>query len=183
MFHRQVPLSGLDAKLRLLESRHAPELFALVDTNRNHLRPWMPWVEATKVVEDTEAFLESQLAQFATGEGLTAGVWVGDRIAGVVGTLRINWLDRRVEIGYWVGAEFEGCGLMTESARLLVGHLLGEVGLNRVEIRCAVENTRSNRVPERLGFTLEGVEREAHRVGNRFHDMNRWAMLQRDWKG
>lgn len=173
---------GLSGELRLLELHHATELFRLVDRNRAHLQEWMPWVEATKEQEDTEAFLHGQLEQFSTGSGLTAGIWCNDALAGVIGTLRINWLDRRVEIGYWIAAELEGKGLVTEAARLLVDYLLGQLDLHRVEIRCGIGNLRSNRIPERLGFKWEGVEREAHLVQGTFQDMNRWAMLQKEWR-
>jgi ribosomal-protein-serine acetyltransferase len=41
-----------DTQLRLLEERHAEELTALTDQNREHLRAWLPWVDANRTVED-----------------------------------------------------------------------------------------------------------------------------------
>ncbi len=37
----------------------APALFRLIDNNRTSLRAWLPFVDFTKVVEDTEAFIGS----------------------------------------------------------------------------------------------------------------------------
>ena len=47
----------LDAttSLHLALPAHAPELFALTDANRAHLRAWLPWVDHVKTVADTTA--------------------------------------------------------------------------------------------------------------------------------
>ncbi|MCX7275670.1 MAG: hypothetical protein NTV19_21590, partial [Burkholderiales bacterium] len=51
--------------LVLLEPRHAGLLFALVDENRAHLRRWLPWVDATRGVGDSAAYIHATLGQFA----------------------------------------------------------------------------------------------------------------------
>jgi ribosomal-protein-serine acetyltransferase len=55
--------------------------------------------------------------------------------------------------------------------------------MNRVEVRAGVENLRSRRVAERLGFSLEGVMREAERVGGRFVDHAVYSILASEWTG
>ena len=59
--------------LKLLEERHAPAIFALVNRDRKYLRKWLPWVDLTKQVDDTLKFVKITLAQFANNEGLCAG--------------------------------------------------------------------------------------------------------------
>jgi ribosomal-protein-serine acetyltransferase len=44
---------GEDTELRLLEERHAEQLTDLTDRNREHLGTWLPWVDASRTVEDT----------------------------------------------------------------------------------------------------------------------------------
>lgn len=169
-------------ELRLLEERHASALFKVVDRERAHLREWLPWVDATHTEEDSLSFIRSVLEQFVTNHGFAAGVWNGERLAGTVGLHRIDWLNRRVEIGYWLSREFQGRGVMTDACRAVVTHLFGELDLNRVEIRCAVENTKSSAIPRRLGFTLDGKLRDAQFVNGRHHDLLVFGMLKRDWK-
>jgi len=41
-------------ELRLLQPEHAKELFAVIDANRATLREWLPWVDATVKVADSE---------------------------------------------------------------------------------------------------------------------------------
>jgi ribosomal-protein-serine acetyltransferase len=169
-------------ELRLLEERHAGMLFAAVEREREHLRPWLPWVEATHSEEDTLSFIRSVLAQFAENRGFAAGIWTGTRLVGTIGVHRIDWLNRRVEIGYWLGREYEGRGIMTDACRAVVTHLFQELELHRVEIRCAVENARSAAIAKRLGFALEGTLREAQLAGGRYRDLLVYGMLRQDWK-
>ena len=171
---------GLD--LRLLEERHAPEVFALVDQDRGYLREWLPWVDATRALDDSLSFIRSSLEQFASNNGFAAGIWSGGRFAGVVGTHKIDWLNRKVEIGYWLGRAFQGRGIVTDACRAVVTHALGELELNRVGILCAAGNTRSSAVPRRLGFTLEGTLRQGQCLQGGYHDLLVFGMLQRDWK-
>ena len=167
--------------LRLLEERHAEVLFAAIEHERERLRPWLAWVDATHTSEDTLRFVRSALEQFAENSSFVAAIWNGERLAGTVGVHRIDWVNRRVEIGYWLGREYEGRGIMTNACRVVVTHLFRELELHRVEIRCAVENARSAAIPKRLGFTLEGTLRDAQLVGGRYHDQWVFGMLRDDW--
>jgi ribosomal-protein-serine acetyltransferase len=172
-----------DFSLRLLEERHAPVIFAAVERDRDYLREWLPWVDATHSEDDTLSFIRSVLDQFSSGAGFTAGIWNCERFAGVIGTHKIDWLNRKVEIGYWLGQSFQGQGIMTDASRAVTTHALGELGLNRVEILSAAGNLRSAAIPRRLGFTLEGTLRQRQLVNHQFHDSLLFSMLKRDWKG
>jgi ribosomal-protein-serine acetyltransferase len=85
----------------------------------------------------------------------------------------VDWLHRRAEIGYWLGREFQGHGMVTDACRAVTRHALVELGLNRVEIRCATGNAKSKAIPLRLGFTLEGVLRQA--------ELEVYSMLRSDF--
>jgi ribosomal-protein-serine acetyltransferase len=174
-------------ELRMLEERHAATVFALVDRERPSLREWLPWVDGTLTEEDTLAFIKASLEQFANNSGLTSGIWETSedqpRLAGVIGTHKINWPNRKVELGYWLAREFQGRGVVTEGCRAVITHLLGELDLNRVEIHCATGNTKSSAIPRRLGFTLEGTIREGELCCGRYLDLNIFGMLKKDWRG
>ena len=53
-----------DLELRLLEERHAPEVFLRVNEDRAYLRQWLPWVDSTLTGDDTVAFIRAALEQF-----------------------------------------------------------------------------------------------------------------------
>jgi ribosomal-protein-serine acetyltransferase len=170
-----------ETELKLLEVEHAEELFALTDSCRNYLREWLPWVDETKTVEDTKSFIESSL-KFSANDGFSVGIWYKGRIAGCVAYHTIDWDNRSTSIGYWLGKNFQGRGLMTKACGAMVHHALDELNLNRVEIRCAVGNFKSRAVPERLGFTKEGTLRERQWLYAHFVDLVVYGLLARDWQ-
>ncbi len=177
MFHHPLPP---DAELRILELRHAEELYELCDTNRQRLAPYLPWIDSTWSQADTREFIEQGLQQFAAGQGFHCGIWCEGEIAGSVGMHKIDWLNHAVSIGYWISREFEGRGLVTRAAAALTDHCLHDLGLHRVEIRCATNNVPSQRVAERLGFSREGILRGAQKVRDGWLDMVVFSKLAAD---
>src|SRR5665213_4270278 len=166
--------------LQLLEERHAPEGFSLVDRDRAYLREWLPWVDATQTVDDTLSFIRASLEQYASNKGFAAGIWSERQFCGVIGTHKLDWLNRKGEIGYWLGRSYQGRGIVTVACRAVVTHLLGEMDLNRVAIHCAQGNEKSCAVAERLGFLEEGVAREGQLLHGQFRDLRCFAMLKKD---
>ena len=174
--------AGAGVELRLFDDRHAEALFALTEQNRAHLRPWLPWVDQTLSVDDTRAFIQSSLYQYAGNNGFQAGIWFQGELAGAIGYLYFNWRSRKTEIGYWLAESFQGGGIMTRACAAMIEHAFAERGLNRVEIQCASGNTKSRAIPRRLGFVEEGVIREAEWLHDYFADHVVYGMLAREWR-
>lgn len=169
-------------ELRLLEEQHTHELFALTDHNRAHLRRWLPWVDSVTSPEDTRQFIKSALEQFAQNSGFHAGIWYKQKLVGVIGYHKIDWANRKTSIGYWLSAAYEGQGLMTKACRALIEYAFGNLKLHRIEIRCATENQKSRAIPQRLGFTQEGVIRQAEWLYDHFVDHVVYGMLASEWE-
>ena len=171
-----------DTELRLLENRHAEELFALTDQNREHLRRWLPWLDNNRSLEDTRAFIAKSLIQYANNKGFPTGIWFKGALAGVIGYNTIDCSVRTASIGYWIGASFQGQGLVTGACRALIDYAFNGLGLNRVEIRCATGNKKSQAIPERLGFKQEGTVRQAEWLYDHFVDHAVYGMLASEWQ-
>jgi ribosomal-protein-serine acetyltransferase len=171
---------GDHTSLRSFVPGDAEELFALVEANRDRLLPWMPWSHATQGPADVLGFIERSRSTPGSRFDAT-GIWVDERIAGTTG-LRLDPSDIKGEIGYWIGREFEGQGLVTRACERFLEHGFDELGLHRISIHAAVENARSRAVAERLGFVREGIERGAERCGDVFHDLVVYSMLEDEWR-
>lgn len=171
-----------ELELRLWEERYADQLFDLTDRNRAHLREWLPWVDATKTVADTKAYMKDSLEKFAANDGFNAGIWYKGQLVGGVGFHFFDWPDRKTEIGYWLGQDFNGKGIMTRTCRTLVNYAFKELNLNRVIILCATDNWKSRAIPERLGFTQEGTARQAEWLYDHFVDLVTYSMLASEWQ-
>jgi ribosomal-protein-serine acetyltransferase len=173
--------AGNDIELGLFDDRHTEALFALTDQNRAYLRPWLPWVDTTLTRDDTRAFIQGGLYQNAANNGFQAGVWFKGELAGAIGFLYFNWQHRKTEIGYWLGESFQGGGVMTSACAALIDYAFLERGLNRVEIHCAVGNIKSRAIPQRLGFTEEGIVRQAEWLHDYFADHVLYGLLASEW--
>jgi ribosomal-protein-serine acetyltransferase len=168
--------------LRLLEESDAEELFALIDANRAHLEPWMPWVPNERSAEDVLSFIRLTRRQVADNDGLQTAIVDGEgNIVGMVGVHGVDWRNRKTSIGYWLARDHQGRGTMTHAVRAFVDHAFAAWKLNRVTIEAATDNARSRAIPARLGFVEEGTLRAAERLGERFVDHAVYAMLAADW--
>ncbi len=172
---------GDGAELRLLEERHAAELFALADRNRARLRQWLAWVDGNTDPAHTAAYIRRSLAAFAQGGAAACGIWVDGAIAGAIDHHDLNASNRSVSIGYWLSEELQGRGLMTRAVRAMCARAFGELGLNRVEIRVAVGNAKSRAIPHRLGFREEGTLRQILWLYDHFVDEVVYGMLAGEW--
>ena len=142
----------------------------------------MEWVDGTNSLEDERAFLAAREAEHALGNGLSFGVWHGGRVVGAVGTVMMDRVNETAEVGYFVGGEHEGRGLMTRAVDAFIDHLFREEGMNRVSARVVIDNRRSRALLERLGFTLEGVHRQEYRLRGEHLDMAVYSILRSEWE-
>jgi ribosomal-protein-serine acetyltransferase len=170
-----------ELELRLYEEADTEALFALVDANREHLRRWLIWPNRIRSVEDERAFVAANRDRFAKENGFNAGIWLSGSLVGGIGFHYLDRDHRKTEIGYWLAASAQGKGVMTRTVRAMLAHAFGHWRLHRVIVYAATENRRSRAVVERVGFTLEGIVREAEWLGDRFVDLAQYSMLEQEW--
>lgn len=155
------------------------ELFALIDANRDRLRPWMIWEPTTTDVAVTRAWIESCLGSQFDREG--NGIYVDGALGGAIG-LSVDPISNSSEIGYWLGESYEGRGIVTRSCARFLDFAFDELRLHRVSLSAAVENARSRAVALRLGMREEGVHRDAGRVADGYLDLVWYGILEDEWR-
>ena len=169
-------------KLKMLDLQDSEQLFELTVGSKDSLREWLPFIDYTKTVDETKNFIRSTMKQFSENNGIQAGIWYEGNLAGVIGFHKIDWNNKSTSIGYWLGDKFVGNGLMTNAVKAFVNYALIDLGLNRVEIRAAVENKKSRAIPERLGFTHEGTIRQSEWLYDHYVDHEVYGILASEWK-
>src|SRR6267142_6882373 len=85
-------------------------------------------------------------------------------------------------LGYYVGAPFAGQGYMTEAIELILRYAFEHLKLHRLEANIQPENLASLALVKRAGFVREGYSRRYLRIGRRWRDHERWAIIAEDWK-
>jgi len=84
---------------------------------------------------------------------------------------------RSAYLGYSAFVPHQGRGHMFEGLGLVLRHAFGTLGLHRVEANVQPDNARSIALVEGLGFRREGYSPRYLKIGNRWRDHVRFAML------
>jgi ribosomal-protein-serine acetyltransferase len=172
-----------ETRLELTVESHAAGLFGAINTNRQHLSEFLPWVGYMQATEDVRAYLKNCEVLYTEQKEISFVIFHNNTVVGRIGIHYINQMNKSGAIGYWLTKDAEGKGIITKSCIAIINHGFKELGLNRIELKAAVKNFRSQAVPERLGFIKEGTLRQAERVNDEFLDLQLYAMLREDWKG
>jgi ribosomal-protein-serine acetyltransferase len=167
--------------LRLIEKSDAPDIFHTIDSQREYLGKWLPFVEHTKTIEDSKAFVNSVTEAVDKTPDYVFTIRKHDNFIGLIGFKGTDNLNKRTEIGYWIAKNYQKQGIITRSVIKLCNFAFNNLDLNRIQIKCATGNTPSNNIPKRLGFKFEGIEREGELLtGGIFTDLAVYSKLKND---
>ena len=167
--------------LHLLDYQHAETLYQLVKANRLHLREWLPWVDHMRTVEDFRKYINNSKQRYAGHTEIGYVILANNDMVGRIGLYNIDVFNKSASIGYWLGKEWEGKGIITRSCNAVIEEGFKRLKLNRIEIRAALQNYKSQAIPQRLGFKQEGIIRQGEFVNNQFVDLYVYSMLSEEW--
>ena len=181
-----MPFDPIDAvpsarlTLRPVEPSDLPDLLEINgDAQVTRFLPYPTWSS----LDDGAAWLARMQALAAAGTGQQL---VLERKADgkVVGTLLLFKFDEgsaRLELGYVLARSAWGQGLMHEGLCAICGHLFTARGVRRLEAEVNPDNAASNRLLQRLGFTLEGRLRGRWVAKGVPYDTNVYGCLAEEW--
>lgn len=159
----------------------AGEMYPLIEANRQRLREWLPWLDTNYSMHEMRQYLLEREWENHNGSSFTACIRASGQLCGAISLHTIDPRHRNSSIGYWLAAGFQGLGIMTQACRVVVTEAFDTYKLHRVEIRCATGNARSIAIPRRLGFSDEGLLREAEWLYDHWVDLHVFAMLEHEW--
>jgi ribosomal-protein-serine acetyltransferase len=167
--------------LELIDHHHAETLYHLVNANRQHLRQWLPWVDHMRSVDDFRKYINACKQRYTSSSEMGYVIMAGHAMIGRLGLYNIDLNNRSASIGYWLDQQWLGKGVITRCCQAMINAGFSQLHLNRIEIRAAVENYKSQAIPERLGFKKEGIIRQAEFVNNQFVDLYVYSLLKEEW--
>ncbi len=137
-----------------------------VRESHEHLKPWMPWAQKVQSVEESETVCRRSSGQFILREQFQLLLFrkSDGYLVGSSGLHNIDWSVPKFEIGYWVRADCEGQGYVTEAVNGITRFAFDVLQAERIEIRCDSRNERSATVAQRTGYTLDGCFRRDART-------------------
>jgi RimJ/RimL family protein N-acetyltransferase len=152
-------MRGERVLLRTYRPEDVSDVFAAINESRERVKVWLPWAENGHLtLADTEEFVHQRAGEWQERKEFVLGIWDvnSGRFLGGAGVHIRDWDVRYFELGYWIRDGEVGKGYVREAVQLQTRMAFDTLAANRVEIRCDARNDRSRRIPESLGFILEG---------------------------
>jgi ribosomal-protein-serine acetyltransferase len=169
--------------LKEIHLRDADAVFRIIDTEREVLKEWLPFVEYTRHAGDTMSFIRSLSEGPIEHRDLTFTIQYQGNIIGLMGLKGTDWTNHKTEIGYWLSEKHQGKGIVTKSCKRLIHFAFEALGINRIQIKAATLNHKSQQIPKRLGFTFEGIERAGELLLTGYTDLAIYSLLKEEFLG
>lgn len=138
----------------------ADSIYSLIDKNRAILRQWLPWVDHTNCIEDSNNFISLVTNLFENEDAAFFSIIKDEVIVGVVGATKSEEYANSMNINYWIDLAHTSQGITTKSVQLIVDYLSTNWNIKRFFIKSLGSNQASIRVAEKLQFQRNDISFE-----------------------
>ncbi|MEV0268275.1 GNAT family N-acetyltransferase [Hamadaea sp. NPDC050747] len=139
------------------------------------------WHVRTMTGEEALGWIESWPRYWSAERAASWAITGPDDVAlGQVGLRQVDLFEGHAHVSYWVRPEARGRGMAVAATEAVIAWCFGEVGLHRLQLSHSTANEASCRVAAKLGFAVEGTQRQAGRHADGWHDMHVHARLRDD---
>ena len=182
-------LEGPRVLLRSPRATDVPEVRRVLRRNENHLRPWSPapppGEDPTSLTEISKAILR-QRREWKRGEAYLFYVTLRGDAETIIGrvalTSVVRGAFRNAYLGYWIDADYQNRGLMTEAVAQATTFAFEQVKLHRVQAAVMPANAGSLRLLDKLAFRREGVALRYLQIAGRWEDHVIFAVTTEEWR-
>jgi ribosomal-protein-alanine N-acetyltransferase len=186
------PLSTRLATDRLIlrppRTADVPAMRVALRRNAVHLRPWSispaPGEDPASLTSVSRAVLRHR-SEWKAGHTYVFLIAPREDDKIVLGRIALGGLLRgafqNAYLGYWIDAEHEGRGLMTEAVRAATSFAFGPAALHRVQAAVMPSNAGSQRVLEKVGYRREGLASRYLCIAGVWEDHILFAMTAEEW--
>jgi len=127
------------------------------------LHQFMDWAKEKPTVQETEEIMRRCAENWTLKKSQEPWLQLlifdknTDQFIGGTSFYNINSEIPSLETGYWIRTSMSHQGLMTEAMNAITQYAFKQLRVKRIAITCDVDNTRSRKIPERLGYILEAT--------------------------
>ncbi|MEO1805738.1 MAG: GNAT family N-acetyltransferase [Bacteroidota bacterium] len=173
---------GDGTTLRSLKPEHTDRLYELIEENRSYLQNWLSWISRIQNHSDCYRFLLHVNYRSIYDGRWVYGIWHEEQLVGLLDFNEPNARLQQISLGYWLGEEYQGQGIVTGCVSACIDYLFTIHNVSRIIIKCATDNLRSQAVAQRLNFDWEGLEYQAGEVSGRMVDLNVFVKHKQRWR-
>jgi [ribosomal protein S5]-alanine N-acetyltransferase len=123
-------------------------------------------------IDDALKFIKSSYEYFKLPKAITFGIEYKNTLesklllAGTIGIKDIDYVNKKANIGYWIGKHYQGKGIATECIKLVVNYTFDELKLEEISAYVFPNNNPSIRVLEKNGFIKTTKVNRYHPLSN-----------------
>lgn len=175
-------IKGLLVDLRELSINDAVDISRLMTYNISKSLWQVPYPYN---VENAVNFINSCHRNFESLKAVNFAIQyknnLGDvnRLVGIVSLKNIDSDNKKANVGYWIGEQYWGNGLATESLALVINYAFSVLGLEEISAYVYSENKASIRVLERNGMTKKEEVNEYNQISGRYKNTIKFAIQRR----
>jgi [ribosomal protein S5]-alanine N-acetyltransferase len=173
--------------VRLGERSDRDSVLAFYTNNKDRLSPLSPtWPEGffTKPFWDRQ--LDRNLEEFYADFSARMFVFLRTQPHDCIGNISLSGILRNAAqfcyLGYGIDSNWEGKGLMRESVAAVVRYAFQDLNLHRVMANYLPHNTRSGKLLESLGFTIEGQAKNYLYLDGSWRDHVLTSITNHNWQ-
>jgi ribosomal-protein-alanine N-acetyltransferase len=153
------------------------EIRRLMRANHEHLRPWNPapppGEDPSSITEVSKTVLRHR-RDWKHGRGYVFMVAEREHPSMFIGKIALSGIMRGAmygaHLGYWMAADTQGRGYVTEGIAAVLDFAFGPAALHRVQAAIMPRNARSLRVIEKLAFRREGYAERYLQIAGKWED-------------
>lgn len=134
-------------------------------------------------LDETRSQMEWFDSLLEQGTGIWWGICEPTRREIMLGACGLNNLvqkHRQADLGYWLLPANWGNGVARECMSSMIAYAFGSLGLHRIGAEVDLDNHRSVRLLEKLGFCLEGIRRDCELKEGEFLSLKMYSRLATD---
>jgi len=170
--------------IKCWEPGYALQLRNEIEKSSPSLLPWMPFAKPPFPTLNEEInTIRMFRGNYDLNKDFVLGVFDKEEKTVIGGSgLHTRQGINVLEIGYWIGIDYQNKGYATEVASALVKTAFELSDIVRVEINTAVENIKSQKVIQKLNMKLDGIIRkEVIDADGIHHDIKKWSLIREEY--
>jgi ribosomal-protein-alanine N-acetyltransferase len=175
-------ISGLLVNLRELSINDAVDISRLMTYNISKSLWQVPF---PYTVENAVNFINSCHRDFKSLKAVNFAIqykYNPEAVNRLVGTISLKNIDsdnKKANVGYWIGEQYWGNGIATESVELVINYAFSVLGLEEIYAYVYSENKASIRVLEKNGMTKKEEVNEYNKMSGRYKNTIKFAIQRR----
>lgn len=159
---------------------HAPEIFRILSSYQ-FITLYLPFT-APKKIEETQDFIAHAQKEHHQNTGLHWAMIKNETLIGVIGLSnitgnRLAWRMDNATIGYWLNPEYNRQGFVSEAVEAVLDYAFSTRNLHKIIAGHVADNTPSEGLLKKAGFTLVGTHKKHYFDAHRWWDYTLWEKI------